>query len=70
MILPPLRARPTRVLVVGADALFFSERDQIAAATSHHTISAIYEYVNSQRFRDRSAIAEAIRCRRVKTPCV
>jgi WXXGXW repeat (2 copies) len=38
-----------RVIVVGADALFFSECDQIVAAASHHVIPAIYGNVNSPR---------------------
>jgi hypothetical protein len=49
---PPLRGPGqlgARVIFVGADALFFGERDRIVAAASHHVIPAIYEYVNSPR---------------------
>jgi putative ABC transport system substrate-binding protein len=34
-------------LVVGADALFFSERDRVVALASHHAVPAIYDYGNS-----------------------
>jgi putative ABC transport system substrate-binding protein len=34
-------------LVVGADALFFSERDLVVALASHHAVPAIYDYGNS-----------------------